>query len=113
MKTSLAKTFWRGLAFLFALLILLGVFIFPRRMVIAQPVSPAPSTGLVKATPTPNPPKPQAEKPEAPQTGKAEVTPASTNPSARAETKGKQKVGASGPYDMQAIEESYKSLYGS
>jgi hypothetical protein len=82
-------------------------------MVIAQPVSPTPNTGLVKATPTPNPPQPQAEKPKAPQTGKAEVIPTPTNPSARAEAKDKQKVGASGPYDMQAIEESYKSLYGS
>jgi hypothetical protein len=105
MKT-VAKALQRGVLLAITLLVWVGLVLLPNPIAMAQTASPKPS-GLVKTTPSP---VPQAK---APDTGKA-VTPAPVKQPENANTKADSpKAGTGGPYDVKAIEDSYKSLYGS
>jgi hypothetical protein len=105
MKT-VAKALQRGVLLAITLLVWVGLVLLPKPVALAQADSPKPS-GLVKTTPSP---VPQAQTPN---TGKA-VTPAPAKQPENATTKAdSSKASTGGPYDVKAIEDSYKSLYGS
>jgi hypothetical protein len=107
MKT-VAKALQRGVLVAITLVVWFGLVLLPNPIAMAQTASPKPSE-LVKTTPSPVR-QPQAQ---APDTGKA-VTPAPAKQPENANTKADSpKAGTGGPYDVKAIEDSYKSLYGS
>jgi hypothetical protein len=110
MKT-VAKALRNGIILAISLLVWVGGVLLFGPIAMAQTPSPAP--GLVKTTPSP----------AVPQAGSA-VTPAPAKPDTNATTRNNttsranstadsKKADAGGPYDTKAIEESYKSLYGS